>query len=230
MRKTIVVAVREYHAAVRSKAFVVTLVAMPILMIGSIAAQLLLKDKVDISDRKLAVVDNTGRIYDILSAAALARNESDIFTTEDGQQTQNQPKFMSWKKSRPTRTIGTSSSSTYPSASDRTISLLLRSSPPMRIEPGGDEGNGARYASAAIEYYSNSPTYRDLSRWLSASVNAEVLRLRFETAGLDPVVVAKASQPIPTDHLGLVSKDAELAKSSKQKRRTGVSKSACRLE
>jgi ABC-type Na+ efflux pump permease subunit len=218
MRKTIVVAVREYHAAVRSKAFVVTLVAMPILMIGSIAAQVLLKDKVDLSDRKLAVVDNTGRIYDILAAAALARNESEIFTTEDGLQTQNQPKFV-LEKATP------DSDSWDQSLFD--LSERVRSNDLFAfaiisanvVESGGDDGNGAD-APTAIEYYSNSPTYRDLSRWLSATVNAEVLRLRFEAAGLDPVVVAKASQSIPTNYLGLVSKDAagEIIKAEKTNR------------
>ena len=189
MRKTIVVAIREYHAAVRSKAFVVTLVAMPILMVGSIAAQVLLEDKVDISDRKLAVVDNTGRIYDVLAAAALARNESGIFATEEGRSVQNQPKFVLEKAE--------------PNADDWDqflfdLSERVRSGdlfafaviPETAIEPGGERPATAGGA-AAIEYYSNSPTYRDLSQWLSATVNAEVLRLRFESEGLDPVVVAK---------------------------------------
>ena len=218
MRKTIVVAVREYHAAVRSKAFVVTLLAMPILMLGSIAAQVLLEDKVDISDRKLAVVDKTGRIYDILAAAALARNEADIFSTEDGQQTQDQPKFVLEK--------ATTDSDDWDQflfgLSERVRSddlFAFAIIPANVVEAGGDDGNGGD-TSAAVEYYSHSPTYRDLSRWLSATVNAEVLRLRFETAGLDPVVVAKASQPIPTDHLGLVSKDeaGEIVKAEKTNR------------
>ena len=66
MRKTWVVAVREYFAAVKSKSFVITLVAMPILMLGGIAAQLILQDKVDIRERKVAILDRTGQLATVI--------------------------------------------------------------------------------------------------------------------------------------------------------------------
>ena len=79
MRKILVVAVREYSAAVKTKAFVITLVAMPVLMGGSIAVQVLLKDKVDTTDRTLAVVDLTGQLFEGVAMAAKKRNQEDIF-------------------------------------------------------------------------------------------------------------------------------------------------------
>ena len=39
MRKMLVVAVREYQAAVRTKAFIISIVAMPVMMMGSIVIQ-----------------------------------------------------------------------------------------------------------------------------------------------------------------------------------------------
>ncbi|MDE0816509.1 MAG: hypothetical protein OSA92_02545, partial [Pirellulaceae bacterium] len=60
MNKSFVIALREYRASIRSKAFVITLVAVPVLMIGSIVAQVLLQDKVDTTDKTFAVVDRTG--------------------------------------------------------------------------------------------------------------------------------------------------------------------------
>ena len=205
MRKTIVVAVREYQSAVRSKAFVITLVAMPILMIGSIAAQLLLKDKVDISDRKLAVVDSNGQIYSVLAAAALTRNESDIFTTDDDRQTQSLPKYVLEKVVPNTDDWDQFlfDLSTRVRTGDLFAFVII---PPNVAELSSNIRDGT-VAPVAIEYYSNSPTYRDLSRWLASTVNSEVLRLRFEKVGLDRNVVAKASQPVPTDHLGLVTKN-----------------------
>ena len=44
-RKTIVIAVREFQAATRTKTFFISLVIMPIFMFGSIAVQMLLHDK-----------------------------------------------------------------------------------------------------------------------------------------------------------------------------------------
>ena len=60
MRKMIVVAVREYQAAVRSKAFLIGLIAMPIFMGGGLVAQLLLKDTVDTKDKHIGIVDQSG--------------------------------------------------------------------------------------------------------------------------------------------------------------------------
>jgi ABC-type Na+ efflux pump permease subunit len=59
MRKVIVVALREYNAAVRTWAFVIGLAMMPILMGGSFAAQWLFKDDADTRARTVGVVDLT---------------------------------------------------------------------------------------------------------------------------------------------------------------------------
>jgi ABC-2 type transport system permease protein len=59
MRKMVVVAVREYLAAVRTKAFIITLVVMPVLMGGSVVMQWLLRDFRDTAAKTFAVVDRT---------------------------------------------------------------------------------------------------------------------------------------------------------------------------
>lgn len=79
MHKTLTVAGREYVAAVKTKAFVVSLVLMPVLMLGSIVVQVLLKDQVDLTARKVAVVDNTGALFETLQTAAERRNRLDIY-------------------------------------------------------------------------------------------------------------------------------------------------------
>ena len=82
MRKMLVIAAREYLAAVRSKAFLITLVAMPIMMGGSIVAQLLLRDRVDTADKKIAIVDRSGQLFDSIAEAARLRNETGVFQGE----------------------------------------------------------------------------------------------------------------------------------------------------
>jgi ABC-type Na+ efflux pump permease subunit len=59
MRKVLVVAVREYNAAVRTKAFLIGLMMMPLLMGGSFLLQWLLRDTRDIRDKRIVVVDRT---------------------------------------------------------------------------------------------------------------------------------------------------------------------------
>lgn len=59
MSKVLVVALREYNAAVRTKAFVIGLLMMPLLMGGSILAGKLFGNQRDVRERKLAVIDRT---------------------------------------------------------------------------------------------------------------------------------------------------------------------------
>ena len=51
MRKILIIARREYLAAVRTKAFLIGLLSMPVMMFGSILVQTMLKDQVDLAYR-----------------------------------------------------------------------------------------------------------------------------------------------------------------------------------
>ncbi len=57
MRKMLVVAAREYQAAVRTKTFLLSLLIMPFMMGGSIILQVLLQDVVDTGDKRYALID-----------------------------------------------------------------------------------------------------------------------------------------------------------------------------
>ena len=85
MRKTLVIAVREYQAAVRTKAFIVMLVAMPIIMGGGIALQAMLSERVDTRPKRVAALDYTGRLYDMVAEAAKWHNDNEIHD-ENGKQ------------------------------------------------------------------------------------------------------------------------------------------------
>ena len=76
MRKMLTVARREYNAAVKSKAFLVSLFLMPIFMGGGALVQLLLKDQVDTQEKRFAIIDRTpdGQLVKALEAAAGTRN------------------------------------------------------------------------------------------------------------------------------------------------------------
>jgi ABC-2 type transport system permease protein len=60
MRKVLVIALREYNAAVRTKAFILSLLIMPLLMGGSILVQAALKGFRDTHEKVFAVIDHTG--------------------------------------------------------------------------------------------------------------------------------------------------------------------------
>src|SRR5580765_1296399 len=68
--KALIVAISEFTTLVRSKAFIVGLLMMPVFSGVAIGVQKFTKDAVDIKDRRFAVVDRTGELYAPLKAAA----------------------------------------------------------------------------------------------------------------------------------------------------------------
>ena len=76
MFKLWVIAHREYVAMVGTKAFLFTLVMMPILMFGSLLAMPVLNRVSGGKTQKIAIADGTGRLFSYIERAARERNES----------------------------------------------------------------------------------------------------------------------------------------------------------
>jgi ABC-2 type transport system permease protein len=72
MRKIRAIALREYLAAVKAKAFLVTILLMPVLMGGSVGLQILFKKLDDAKEKRYAVIDRTPnqKIFAFLEDAA----------------------------------------------------------------------------------------------------------------------------------------------------------------
>ena len=75
MQKILTIARREYQAMVATKAFVVGMAMMPILMLGGTWIPGLLKGMEKAETRKIAVVDGTGQLFEALNASAEQRNK-----------------------------------------------------------------------------------------------------------------------------------------------------------
>lgn len=199
MRKMIVVAVREYQAAVKTKAFLISLILMPVMMGGSIVVQVLLEDSVDTRDKKFAIVDYSGVVFDALSAAANRRNESDIFTEGDERKL-IKPRFLIDKvePTSPSREKLAFEQSERVT-NEEILAFLI-------IGPDVVTGHGQTEEST-VAYHSNSPTYGDFRRWASDVINQRIRELRLNEAGLDIAVVETATKEVPVASLSLLSKD-----------------------
>ena len=75
MRKIFTIAAREYRAMVGTKAFMFSMLMMPLLMFGGIFAMDLLSRTGDIKDQKIVVIDHTQQLFDTLKLAALQHNQ-----------------------------------------------------------------------------------------------------------------------------------------------------------
>ena len=91
LNKILTIAAREYTAVVRSKAFIVSLVLLPVMMFGSLAVLQLSKKVHDVNDRRFAVIDRTpGQIIFPQLQKDVATYNATTFDPETKQQIKSQ--------------------------------------------------------------------------------------------------------------------------------------------
>jgi ABC-type Na+ efflux pump permease subunit len=186
-RKVWVVASTEFGTAIRTKAFLIGLLLMPILIGASIGLQMLAK-RTDTHPRPFAVIDRAGWLYPAIEAAAKARN--DELTNRKNQS----PLFL------PSRVEADGQEATLLALSDRVRKGELYAF----VEIPADIARPA--GKAAMKYHSDNPNDDSLADWLSAIVNDQVRSRRFRDAGIDRELADRLSRPIEMDNLGLLSR------------------------
>ncbi len=197
MHKMWVIALREYRATVKTKTFLIMMGMMPVFMLGSVIVQSFMKGRVEVSDKKIGVVDHSGKMLETLREAVRKRNETGIFDEESGKQTE--PRYQLLE---------------VPPASGNADEQLLELSERVRnkelfafiwidrdILADGDASSGS-----GLRYYSNRPTYRNIHRWLAGIVTMRVTGVRLAEAHIDREVVARAMKPVTIEKLGLFSR------------------------
>lgn len=199
MRKTLVIAVREYQAAVRTKTFLISLVLMPIMASAGLIAAVAFKDVVNLQDKRIAVIDGTGRLYDHLVAAADKYNRTDVFGSVDtGEQTK--PRFA-LERIR----VNDGENEGYATLDDARVDLsdrVRRGELAAFVEIGSDVFDRSLRTTAnnTVTYYSNNPMDRAFAEWLDGPIQSAVREHRFEQAGLSADAVTRATTPVPIEH------------------------------
>lgn len=189
MKKIWRVAVTEFSNSIRSKGFIIGLLAMPIMLIVMGVVQTLAMDHTDTSERKFAVVDRSGEMYSVLAKAATER-----------------AKKGGGKNFTPFSPIEISQPS--PSIDD----LVLELSEKVRAEEIfafvviESSILDKTVANDSLKYYSSSPLYDDLPIWIRAVIEKDVQQRRFDKAGLDSVEVKQLVAKVPIERLGLAKR------------------------
>lgn len=200
MRKIVVVAVREYQAAVRTKAFIIMLVAMPILMGGGILVTGALRNRVDITDKHIAVLDRSGVVLNALEAAAEQRNREYIFEEKTGKQVL--PKYMIQQAALDTDdpTPKQMAKACGKIRSGDLFALAVIGPDIERVEnfkPPGQSGTVPRTA-GQIDIYSNASTLdNNFYNWFRYQVNDVVRERRFAEAGIPKDKIEQCLTDVP---------------------------------
>lgn len=209
MRKVIVVAVREYLAAVKSKAFLITILLMPVLMgSGVIADKFLSGTTLDTRARRIAIVDHTGILYDELAAAAELHNAVEIYdpTTAPDKPKQIAPRFI-LERLTPTDNVDEMFLELSERVRNGELFAFVEIEPDVLDAPAAKPPSDSSPRAASVRYFSNAPTYRNVRHWLAGALATSIQQWRLDKSGLDPEKVDWAMQPTAVAELGLLTRD-----------------------
>jgi ABC-2 type transport system permease protein len=198
MNKIIRFTKREYIAAVKTKGFIIGLIIAPIMMSGGFLAFLLLKDRVDTTDKHIAVIDHTGVVAQALVEAAAARNENEIFDEVSGQKIKP-AYYIEIVKPNDLDTL-----QQHLELSDRVRKGELHAF--MVIGPNVVHP-GEKKVGDYISYYGKNAAMDDVRRWTSWPINNHLRKLRLADAGIEESQVPELFDWIDVGGLGLVSVD-----------------------
>ncbi len=189
MSKILAVARAEVGMIIRTKAFLVTMLLMPVFLVGSVVIPQLLAKHGDTEPKRFAVIDRSGQIGPALAADAETRNA-------------------------PIRAGGLPAAPFIPElrppAADVDAQRLSLSQQVREdalwafVEIPADVLDPA--AQAKVLYYSSHPTYDDLPKWIDATVEKIVREKRLVGDNLDPQRIEKLIAPIGTQSLGLFAR------------------------
>lgn len=213
MNKIITIASTEYVNALRSKAFLIGLLAMPLMVGLMIIVPQLTKDKVNISDRKFAIVDFSGQLGPVIVQQAHKRNKTGIFSNGDDEKTkrkQVQPRFLPELVA-----LGNAAWENHVlQLSDRVREKELFAFVLIGETVPDQDAEGR------IAYHTQTPTFQALPSWLEQIINREVRRIRFEREGLDSQRIQEITRQANIERLGLASQSesGEVQEAKKENR------------
>lgn len=226
MRKILTIARREYQAMVATKAFVIGMAMMPILMLGGIWLPGLLQGFQKSEERLIAVVDGTGQLFDLLNEAAKLRNvtvtTSDERAADSNDESADPAETMEENSRSRRRSMGLDDINTYllesVSASEFTDQSRLKLSDRIRegslyafIEIPADAltaapidiANPATLKLPAIAYCAQDAALSDAKRWIETTLNQLIRMRRMSDAGVSPAVLLELERRAPVSSSGL---------------------------
>ncbi len=194
MRRILVVAHTELMSLVRTKFFLISVFLIPVLVGGLMTFLEYAGQSIDTADRRVAVIDDTGVLYDKVAAAAEAHN-----TRMGSGDERTGPHFLPARVVRGDRPIADLTVDL--SAQVRRDELFAFIHVPASILTEG--------STDAMSYFSESTSYTRLSRWLETTLNDEIQKVRFARAGVNPALVEVLTATAEVTTFGLAGRNAD---------------------
>jgi ABC-2 type transport system permease protein len=194
MRRILTVAETEFLTLVRTKAFIIGILLMPLLMVVFITFMRYAESHVDTTDRRVAVIDQTGALYDWLVKAAEARNER--MGTGDAKLG---PHLLFSKVDLAGKSVDEVTVDLSARVRDKDLFAFIDFPPDLLTAE----------KAAPIRFYAESTSSELVTGWLEAVLNDEVSRRRFTAAGIDQGIVRKLTARFDISTFGLVERASD---------------------
>jgi ABC-2 type transport system permease protein len=211
MKKIIAVAVREYRAMVGTKAFLVGMLMMPLLMFGSIVAMRLLQNSGAIVTQKILIVDQTGKLFESLNQAAMESNEAIDKAAENqaADSKLNQENNRAGESVRKRFELESWSGAAFTDEDRLALSERIRKQElhafveiPSNILAIPGEAVAESTGPPTALFYSEDSSFSEARSWFNEKLNTIVRKMRIETAGLDEKKIEYLIQPVTLRGLG----------------------------
>jgi ABC-2 type transport system permease protein len=192
MRKILLIAKRDYLAAVRTKAFVFGLIIAPVLFGSGFVVLGLMQARPDIAERRVTLLDHTAAAAPLITDAVTRANREQL---RDKSGRQVMPVYtLETEAARPTEI-----ENQRLQLSDRVRTKKLFAF----IEIGPEaltSGNG-------VSWYSNEGGAGGGRPWLSGVIGDAIVRYRLAQSGVDSARIGEALKRVNLESMNLVQKD-----------------------
>ena len=233
MRKVFVIAGREYNAAVKTKAFLISLVVLPVLIGGAVFMQWMLKDQVDTTEKRFAVIDRTPneKLVAALATASEAWNKTRLLN-QTGRQTKpafviervapstDKPEAIAQQRFDLSERVRQGALFGFleiggrvlePADSVQKSSAATKHPRELAGLPDADDETAVALPTGddrfAIRYQSSSPNYDAFRNWAKPVINRTIRESRYAAEGLSADKVRAALRQVPLMSKGLTQRN-----------------------
>jgi len=206
MRKILLMAKRDYLESIRAKSFILGLIVAPLLFGGGFLGIAIIKNRPDLRDRRIAIVDRTGAAADLIIRAAREKNDEEIYAK--GTHRQVLPRYV-FETVAPSAGDGKEQRVALSDrVRSRELAAFLEIWPEaLQVEPKLDAENGGKQA-ARVAIYSNSTGVDNTRNWLRDPVNRALRRLHLGRLGVAEDGQEVILQSVPLSAMSLPVRDA----------------------
>lgn len=201
MNKLLIIAKRDYIESVKTKAFLLGLIIAPVLFGSGFIGILLLKNKPDIAERRVALVDRTGEAAATIIETVREKNERELIDKDTGKQTMPRYTFEI-----------VAPDSANPDAQRLALSRRVNSHDLYAFAEIGaralhPDAAGDKNPENGISWYSNETGVNRSRSWMANPLNDGIRRVRMKQAGVDPERFDDLLHGVDVRSMNLVSQD-----------------------